>query len=362
MLVGDPPSTRQTPPPDALIREARRRQRRRWVLIAAVLVAVGGGVAVVAARGGGTPAVHERGRPVPSTVPPPPRPAPSLDGLTAPSKLAVALDGSLLIADQGTYQIKQRSADGALRVVAGTGTPGYSGDGGPATSAEIGWPADLEMAPDGTIYFTDFVGDVSTSRLRAIRPDGTIITVSDVVGAGGLAITPDGSVWTAGSGGISRVTPDGASESVLPGGPNGLQLPSGETYLWPRDLAFDAAGNLYFSNHSPPMVVELSPALEVIATWEGGRSYGGMVGTRTGVVLDAGGGTVYEIDRGTMKLHFDLTKLRGVSPFRTSGLARGPHGEIYVDQRGSGGWDAGFPLLVEIEPDGNARMLGTHPI
>ncbi|MHB1720170.1 MAG: hypothetical protein ACYCV1_08575 [Acidimicrobiales bacterium] len=71
--------------------------------------------------------------------------------LDRPEALAVAANGDVLIANQGTNQIVRRTLAGALTVVAGTGRAGYSGDGGPARRAELDDPGGIAVAPDGTI-------------------------------------------------------------------------------------------------------------------------------------------------------------------------------------------------------------------
>src|SRR6185369_3487340 len=52
-------------------------------------------------------------------------------------------------------QIYRIDSDGLLRVIAGTGVPGYSGDGGPATLAQLNAPTAIAFGPDGSIYVSD---------------------------------------------------------------------------------------------------------------------------------------------------------------------------------------------------------------
>lgn len=97
----------------------------------------------------------------------------------ASSPRALAIDtrtGALYIADDRANRVWV-VREGDTEPFAGTGMYGFSGDGGPATAAELRVPADLAVAPDGTVYIADRVNH----RIRAVTADGTIRTI-----AGGL--------------------------------------------------------------------------------------------------------------------------------------------------------------------------------
>jgi DNA-binding beta-propeller fold protein YncE len=98
-----------------------------------------------------------------------PRPA----ELEEPFALAIDRAGALLVADRAGHRVV-RIDPGTLRMtpVAGNGQNGFSGDGGPATAAALGEPIEVEVAPDGSVYV------VSTERVRRIAADGTISTVA----------------------------------------------------------------------------------------------------------------------------------------------------------------------------------------
>ncbi len=87
-------------------------------------------------------------------------------------KLAYDPAGNLLFADSDNNRIRKVDAAGIITTIAGTGAAGYAGDGGPATEAQLDGPVDLAVAPDGTIYITDFYN----SCVRKIDPDGIIST------------------------------------------------------------------------------------------------------------------------------------------------------------------------------------------
>ncbi len=81
--------------------------------------------------------------------------------------------GNLLIADTFNHRIRKVDPAGVITTIAGTGVVGASGDGGPATAAQLNHPVDLAVAADNTIYLTD----VFNNCIRKIDPAGIISTV-----------------------------------------------------------------------------------------------------------------------------------------------------------------------------------------
>src|SRR3954466_16243524 len=91
-------------------------------------------------------------------------------------------DGSYLIAHQGAPAIRHVLPDGIITTVAGNGTAGYSGDGGPATSASLDGVSIAVPAPGGGYL----IADPNNNVVRRVAPDGTISTVAgkQALGAG----------------------------------------------------------------------------------------------------------------------------------------------------------------------------------
>ena len=131
--------------------------------------------------------------------------------LNGPWGVAVDSSGNLYIADQNNYRIRKVSTSGIITTVAGNGNGGYSGDGGPATSAMVYNPQGVAVDAAGNLY----ICDVSNLRIRKVSTSGTITTVAGN-GSGGYS----------GDGGA-------ATSSSLSG---------------PRGAAFDAAGNLFIAD------------------------------------------------------------------------------------------------------------------
>jgi len=131
--------------------------------------------------------------------------------LNRPHAVAVDTAGNLFIADSVNHSVRKVTPDGVIHTVAGNGTAGFRGDGGPAVFAQLSDPAGIAVDTSGNL----FIADANNHRIRQVTPDGIIRTV---VGNG-----------TAGFGG------DG-------GPPESAQL------AWPRAVAVDAAGSLYIAD------------------------------------------------------------------------------------------------------------------
>ena len=105
-----------------------------------------------------------------------------------PAATARTADGGFLIADQSNNRIRRVSPGGTVTTVAGT-TSGLSGDGGPATAAQLAAPDDVAVTADGGYL----IADANNSRIRRVSPGGTITTVAGTTnglsGDGGPAIT-----------------------------------------------------------------------------------------------------------------------------------------------------------------------------
>src|SRR5262249_48963528 len=98
--------------------------------------------------------------------------------LNNPTGLAVDVSGNVYIADTGNGMIRKLSLDtnGVLTIttIAGTGTNGFSGDGGPATKAMLNRPRGVAVDAAGLVY----IADTLNSRIRVVSLNGTISTIA----------------------------------------------------------------------------------------------------------------------------------------------------------------------------------------
>ena len=133
--------------------------------------------------------------------------------LNNPVGVAVDAQGSLYIADYANNRVRKVSG-GIITTVAGTGTAGYSGDGGQATSAQLNFPVGVAVDAQGSLYIAD------SGNYRVRKVSGGIITT--VAGTGTAGYSGDGGQATSAQ----------------------LNVPFG--------VAVDAQGNLYIADSTQP--------------------------------------------------------------------------------------------------------------
>jgi len=111
-------------------------------------------------------------------------------GLWGATGVAVDVKGNVYIADSSDNRIRQVRPDGIITTFAGTGPTGinvrgdFSGDGGPATQAQLNYPTGVAVDEKGNVY----IADRGNNRIRRVRSDGMITTIVGLFGDGGPAI------------------------------------------------------------------------------------------------------------------------------------------------------------------------------
>lgn len=96
--------------------------------------------------------------------------------LSSPGAIAVDGLGRVFISDSGNHRIRRIDVDGTIRTIAGIGSAGAAGDGGPATSAQLNGPRGIALDGFGRV----FVADRLNYKVRLIDIDGTISTIAGV--------------------------------------------------------------------------------------------------------------------------------------------------------------------------------------
>jgi uncharacterized protein (TIGR03437 family) len=247
--------------------------------------------------------------------------------LSAETGLALDPSGNLYIADAHNMRVRMVTPNGIISTVAGTGVQGFSGDGGPATSATLNVPASV-MFSNGNLY----IADSSNQRIRKVSSNGTITTVAGSGGPGGfsgdggpatsaalnfplgMAMDGLGNLYFADGGNncVRRIAPNGVITTVAgngngTGGFFGDQGPATSATLnIPEDVAIDVANNLLIADSANNRIRKVVVSSGVISTVAGitGNGFSGDGGPATqaelnfpwGVTTDATG-DVYIGDR-----------------------------------------------------------------
>jgi len=208
--------------------------------------------------------------------------------INRPLGLAVDGAGNLFIADSANGRVRKVNPAGAITTIAGNGTVGYSGDGGPATSAMIN-PQGLALDAAGNLY----IGDSGSGRVRVVKADGSISTFAGggnatpsnvaatsaslgnpvglfVDAAGNLYIGDDArqKVYKVSGGIITTIGGTGVQDFSGDGGPA-----TAATFSNPDWVTADAAGNVYVSDLSNSRLRKIAAGSGTISTIAGNGNY-----------------------------------------------------------------------------------------
>lgn len=243
--------------------------------------------------------------------------------IRTPTRLAFERGGGFVFADLGNDRIRRVRPDGGIETVAGNGTPGFSGDGGPATAASLNEPTGVAVSSAGDVY----IADASNNRIRMVDSAGVITTVA---GSGVRGFSGDGGPATA------------------------AQL------ACPTRIAFDAFDNLYIAdqcNHRIRRVDRAGVITTVVGSGTPGAQFGAFSGDGgpalsaqfqhpTALALD-GAGAIYISDQLNHRIrkvfrNGTVTTLAGTGASGFSGdggpadqATMGPPGAVAVDAAGN---------------------------
>lgn len=188
--------------------------------------------------------------------------------LTQPSGVAVDSGGNVYITDFGNYTVRKVDTSGNITTFAGTGVPGYSGDGGPANKATFTSPYAIAIDSSGNIY----ISDLGKTNIRKITTDGTIHTIVSGVSADAIAVDSAGSIYFPDSftNTVRKILADGTQFVIagIPGsaGFSGDGGPGTSAQLnQPHGVALDSAGNVYVADSGNQVIRLLTPVASSIS-------------------------------------------------------------------------------------------------
>jgi RHS repeat-associated protein len=292
----------------------------------------------------------------------------------APEGVAAVSDGGFFIADSWGQRIRRVAPNGTITSVAGTGASGYSGDGGPATQAELNDPYSVALGPGGDIY----IGDTENAAVRRVATDGTITTVAGTgvegfSGDGGsatqaqlggyvtdVAVASDGTLYVADSynNRIRRVGTDGIITTFAGDGSStdsGDGGPATQAGIWfPYVVELGPDGSVYIGDSGRVRRVTPDGVITTVAgngsystSGDGGPATQAAVGFPEGITFGADG-SLYISGEG---------RVRRVGPDGIISTIAGTGAEGFNGD----GWPAAqselwFPHHIATDPEGGLLL------
>jgi hypothetical protein len=302
-----------------------------------------------------------------------------LISLRVAGALAVGPTGALYVADVQRHRVLVRLSGGRFRVVAGTGDPGYAGDGGPALRAKLSTVSELALSPSGGLYLVD------GGRVRVIDPNGVIHLVAGNghparhvdsgtpartaslgtahLNAGpSIAVAPNGQLYIATSTQLLRLTAhdtlttvrDAATSGPVRGDLDGV-----------GHIAVDSHENIDVSGVNGWSVWQVSPdgRAHEVGVGSGARQSGGdysiLQRAPDGTVYAENGPHILRVTPHRLLPAFTIAKVRH-QYFWPTYFAFGTHGESYLDEiPGDAGFNA-HQQLITIR-DAHVTLLWQEP-
>jgi sugar lactone lactonase YvrE len=291
----------------------------------------------------------------------------TLASLSFPGSVAVDGSGNLYIADLRNQRIRKLTRDGIITTVAGNGQTGFSGDGGLAVRASLNLMGAIWTQYTGSVAVDSagniYIADTNNNRIRRVTPNGVIATFAGsgtrgfsgdggsalqaaLAGPGAIAFDSLGNMFIAdtGNNAIRKVKPDGTISTYV----------SGQRIVWPVGVAVDTAGNIYIAA-GPDGLVKMSPAGELAALQ-------GDWAVPWGLAADPAG-NVYIADSHNQRIK-KVSADGNVSTLAGIGELDDPHWEVVPPgYSGDGGLAVnaalGFPLGVAVDGFGSLYIADT---
>ena len=184
---------------------------------------------------------------------------PATSAKVDPAGLAMDSSGNLYIVDSLNQRVRKVDANGIITTIAGNGSSGFSGDGGPATNAQLGDPRSVAVDSSGNVY----IADTSNLRIRKVDTAGIITTVAG-----------NGNVQAAGDGGPA----------------------TSASFDRPVAVAVDGVGNLYLADGRRIRKVDTAGIISTVAgtaqlgfTGDGGPAAGSRLSGIQAMAVDRAG-------------------------------------------------------------------------
>lgn len=322
---------------------------------------------------------------------------------------SITFDGSnnMYIADVLNQRVRKVTAAGVISTYAGTGTAGFSGDGGAATSATFQYPYSLGFDNTNNSLL---IHDLYNARFRKVTSTGTVSTIATRLpyGISYFNTASNGEVYISESGRIRKMSTAGVFSNLTARktGGDGVVAPGG--IVSAGDAVADAAGNIYVADRMTHRVRKIDATTKVVSTilgtgWPGTAVTGGLgtasdISSPSNLLLDASGNIYVSVSSHILKLNLSsnlVTVIAGggvtvpenvsalTSSIQPRGMALDASGDLLVacglqyrvrkinlttgiistlagNGSATGGPDNGPPLLASLNEPTDVVVSGTN--
>src|SRR5713226_5043886 len=245
--------------------------------------------------------------------------------------IAIDSAGNIFLADANDHRVRKINPEGMISTVAGDGSPGFRGDGGPATASRLRTPYGIAVDSAGNLY----IADLGNNRIRKVATDGAISTVpgtDSLLAPRNVALDSAGSLYISEFNGnrVQHLRTDGVLEIVAGTGVAGFGGDGGPATAAllssPAGLAFDSAGNLYIADSGNSRIRKVAGG--VMTTVLGPDASGNSpLYLPTAVAID-GTGDLYIADSGNGRIQF-------LTPFGIQSTLPGAGRDLALDATGN---------------------------
>lgn len=229
--------------------------------------------------------------------------------------------GNIYIADSGNHTVRKVNTAGIISTVAGTGVPGYTGDGGAATSAKLNQPVSVAISPSGILYIADKAahviravntgsGQISTfagTGAPGFSGDGGSATLASLNNPWGIALDTSGDLAVSDNGNDRIRAINIASGMIFtiagsgtPGFSGDGSLASAAQLNSPAYIAFNNTNDLFIADKNNNRIRKITASTGIINTvfgngtpgdaGDGGLGVDAQLCTPIGVAIDDTGG------------------------------------------------------------------------
>ena len=213
--------------------------------------------------------------------------------LNAPVDIAFDAAGNLYISDQVNFRVRKINTSGIITTFAGSGMTGYSGNGGPATSAQMSYPYGIAIDAQGNVYFADAVNSViwkvNTSGIistfagtgtRGFAGDGGPANNAELDYPYGIAFDPSGNLYIADADNvrIRKINTSNTISTFAGDGTNNFNGDGGQAtsaeFNFPNSVASDVSGNIYIADSGNSRIRKVNVSSGIINTFAGSDKSG----------------------------------------------------------------------------------------